>query len=376
MITAPWRPPLCGAILLAACGANPPDTDADDTDVGGPLTWDPSAQGPFTVAHRHDTVTYTTIDGRSREVRVELWYPSEGGGSGEVAYFSSFPTPFPDMVEGADPAPSPWPDGLPLLVFSHGKQATGGSAQPLAHRLVSHGFVVAAPSHTPDTWPPFGADSNELHLDRPGDLTATLDFLADPDAGSPASHPLAGLVNTDRALVGSHSRGVTTSLAALGVPPNMATFDDWCADCSESARTAAAAGFGDPRLVGGVLLDGGVDAERIDGDALASVTAPLLFLTGNDRAQGILDVLDAFSGAPATHVTLDGACHETFANNHPDGGTPSCETLATDEGFDLVGDWALAFARRTLLGDTGPEVAELLDATGTSGRATVTHRAP
>ena len=55
-----------------------------------------------------------------------------------------------------------------------------------------------------------------------------------------------------------------------------------------------------------------------------------------------------------TWVEFAGGCHQTFAMG-------MCPTLDVEEGFRLTSIYALAFARRHLLGDQSAPVLSLLD---------------
>ena len=80
-----------------------------------------------------------------------------------------------------------------------------------------------------------------------------------------------------------------------------------------------------------------------------SITIPLLVMTGDDDGsvknigQGN-QIWEALSGKDATRIDVAGGCHQLF-------GLGACAEIDDDEGFRIVKTYALAFARRRLLGD-------------------------
>jgi predicted dienelactone hydrolase len=78
---------------------------------------DPAQPGPFAVTQLERTLSRPLVDGGDGETSVTIWYPADGAG------------PFP------------------LVVFSHGLDATPAADSLLLQHLASHGYVVAAPQH-------------------------------------------------------------------------------------------------------------------------------------------------------------------------------------------------------------------------------------
>ena len=66
-------------------------------------------------------------------------------------------------------------------------------------------------------------------------------------------------------------------------------------------------------------------------------------------------------------IELEGGCHQTF-------GFGGCGTLEDSLGFQLVGAYAMAFARRHLLNDQSPEAQWLLDGSISLSDKVVLHR--
>lgn len=162
----------------------------------------PVAQdGPYKVGVQILNLTDSTREDRALQIFV--WYPA--------------------LV--ADDAPRPYlPDTTtapyPLIIYSHGFGGGSTEATAVINRLVSQGYVVAAPTHVDrnDGWLPL--------VDRPLDITFVLNALAD----LPEDSTLLGAINTDNVGVMGFSFGGYTTLASGGARIDMTTFADWCAE--------------------------------------------------------------------------------------------------------------------------------------------------
>ncbi|MCA9541035.1 MAG: hypothetical protein KC620_19175, partial [Myxococcales bacterium] len=66
-----------------------------------------------------------------------------------------------------------------------------------------------------------------------------------------------------------------------------------------------------------------------------------------DNPDSLRAMFDLVEGLDLVWIELAGGCHQTFALGF-------CPTLDKDLGFHLVETYALAFARRHLLGDEDP----------------------
>lgn len=339
-----------GWLLAAAC-AGDPATPADDTDTVASEV-DPREPGPYHVGWRTEPLTYTTIDGRSRSLTLQIFYPTEATTGGEVVFRDGFPTPLPELLGDAPPA-----DGVfPVLVHSHGHIATGGAAQPLGVWLGSHGWVVVAPDHTPDTFANILADDAthtppELAVDRPADLSAALDAAA----GWSGAHPLAGHVDAAQAVVSGHSRGTSTVWSVLGATYDADALGETCPGCAQPLLDALTASMDDPRFVGGIGMAGSLRRSVHGDDGELGVAEPFLSMSGSADQVGADTQFASVVGVDLTWVELAGGCHESFASGIP------CPGLDTELGFRIVGTYALAFARHTLLGEDGPLVTGVLD---------------
>lgn len=338
------------------CSTDEAEPPVDDSDEEGPLSWDVLQPGPHHVGYRFETITYTTRDGRERSVGMGAWYPTDDTTGGEVRYTDSFPKPLDGILGDATPAAPHLPGGWPLAVHSHGHQATHGSGQPVGAWLASHGWLVVAPDHLPDTFSTIvsgGSTPPEHWIDRPSDVTAALDYVS----ALPAGHVFAGKVDAHQALLSGHSRGVSTLWTTLGCAFDPASIPDNCPGCAQASLDVLAEGMDEARFVAGVALAGSYPDGLCGADGYAGVTEPVLALTGSANDVGQAGLAARVPTVDLTQVELEGGCHESFASGLP------CPTLDTDLGFHVIGVYTLAFARQRLLGDDSSTTAAVLDGT-------------
>lgn len=110
---------------------------------------------------------------------------------------------------------------LPVVVMSHGLGGHKGDAAFLAERIAAAGYLVLAPDHP--------ADGVDKALQRPTDVAAVLDLLAD------GKQPLHERADLDHVAVYGHSFGGFTALALAGGKPG--SNPEWTAACT-AAPTA------------------------------------------------------------------------------------------------------------------------------------------
>ncbi len=167
----------------------------------------------FTTAASAGEVGFTLLqvrDGPNPPIEVGLWYPAQG-------------TPRATRVGLFTQAlvPDAAPDGrhLPLVVISHGNGGDFAGHSDTALALARAGFVVAAPSHTGDTY----RDQSRA-LDLPGrvrQLSAVIDAVT--TAWSP------GAVDAARIGAFGFSAGGLTALIAAGGEPDLGRIAPHCA---------------------------------------------------------------------------------------------------------------------------------------------------
>jgi len=233
------------ALLLAGCGDK--DTDSgDDTGAEAAALPDYSASGAHTPVTFSDSLTGSS----GVTLAVTAWYPSDEPGDGQpVAYLGLFEGGAYEGLSAACDSPRP------VLVFSHGYGGIGVQSTFFMEHLASHGYVVAAPDHTFNTF--LDNDDSKLPeviVRRPVDIQDTFDWLVAQSAD--ASSPLAGCVDEAGGYaVSGHSFGGYTAYATAGATVNLPT--GGTGDLSDD-RVWAALPMA-PWDAGGTLTDGTAD---------------------------------------------------------------------------------------------------------------------
>jgi predicted dienelactone hydrolase len=303
-------------------GASPPG-DAAVPGHAGAATPDagpggPEADGPHRVGYRQSEVVYTPVGAAEpRTLRLALWYPTDDETGTATAYlFGRIRRP--DVFTGAGLAEG---GPFPVLLFSHGSGGIAEQSVFLTEFFASHGFVVAAPDHTGNTFSDGGGVPAEMFALRPQDVTAVLDHLYD---GGDA--PLAGRLGEDVVLAG-HSFGGYTTLAVTGTAFEVAVIEAACDGggggelfCSiwntdPDVRSQFEAGFLDPRI------DLGIPMAPLGGAVFdfSAIDVPTLLVTaGRDETlpdpQHGDDVWAGLDGADDVRLAFPDAGHFSFAN--------------------------------------------------------------
>ena len=334
--------------------------------------WDFTQKGPYNVGYYETSLTYQPegVTG-SRELRLAFWYPTRAAHGFSISYLNLLARP------NVWHEPIPAPEGpFPLLLFSHGSNGFAEQSYFMTEYFASHGFVVAAPDHTGNTFNDLGGGvPPETMFLRPQDASAVLDAIE----ALPAEHLLHGLVGDTIAMSG-HSFGGYTSLAAAGANYPVDTFLAECANnlwpafvCQSLAASQDIfrAGFLDPRIdliipqaPGGTMAFGSAGAAAID--------VPVLLFTGARDAT----TPNATEGDP-TWAALDGpgdlrvdfatAGHFTFSNAcalaPAIGENDGCGVGFVDleEAYRTINAFSMAFIQRHLFGDDSG--ADILDGT-------------
>ncbi|MSQ84906.1 MAG: hypothetical protein EXR77_18875 [Myxococcales bacterium] len=326
------------------------------------LAWDLAVPGPNGVGYRTFSYTYVPAAGDpTRTIGVNLWYPSPEK-TGTLALYMDF-WPSKVAVVDAKAAPPTVAAGYPVLVYSHGYSGFGGSSPWLAEHFASHGWVVIAPDHTGNMLPDNDAPKpTALWWWRARDVTAAIDFvgtLADK-AG------LAGKPLLDKVILGGHSFGGYTTLCLLGAKFDIAVVAAACKEgkglggaCSEHDIQQYAAGLGDKRVVGGMLLQSGEGNSKWFGTlGMAAIAVPVFLITG-DADGGHLGpnqwktLQPIASIANSLWVDVKKGCHQLL-------GLGKCGEVDEAEGLKITRTYTLAFARRWLLGDMGQVTIDVL----------------
>lgn len=152
------------------------------------------------------------VDNGEKALTTGIWYPSERQvpDSANTVYGLSVALDAPVSVgNGA------------LVILSHGFGGWYAGHADTAIALADAGFVVAAPSHTGNTWSDMSSSIDQWMIDRPQHVSRVIDYVSDhPDF---ADHIDAGKVG-----VYGFSAGGFTAMSLIGAIPN---FDRAQAHC-------------------------------------------------------------------------------------------------------------------------------------------------
>lgn len=207
------------ALLLLGCG------DDGGTPAEPDLTVE--AAGPHPVGTARVTLTDA---GRGRDLPTQVWYPAAPGTAVTgfaIAELEDEPnrTAYADLLAAADPAcpnrtvqaalgAAAAPGPFPLVAFSHCHECTRFSAETVAERLASHGFIVIAVDHVGNTlWNQLAG--NGLPLDgttlttRVADLS--LAIAAAVDGWPPLPADVIAAIDDEHVGVMGHSFGAVTA---------------------------------------------------------------------------------------------------------------------------------------------------------------------
>lgn len=373
----------CAASTSTPAGGSLPqvDTRSDCSQPGaacgdGVPALDPEilfAAGPHDVGYRELELTYRPpATDRDRTLVVSVWYPAASGSGTPAAEYSLAGLA---VAKGrALAAPPVAGDGrFPVAIYSHG---SGGLAQigyPYGELFASHGWILAAPSHAGNTTldrpqDPFA----RILLNRPFDITAVIDGL-ETGLGQPELDKRA---DTSRVFVLGHSLGGYTALAAAGADMDVKRLRASCRGTSCEALAdpqvvaAFGAGFGDPRVVAIAPQAPGFTLELGAGE-LTGVEVPVMLQTGRldlitTQAEESEPLWSALDGPHDLWVEMPRGAHLSFImlcddfpepllkkilpGAYKDGCGPDFTPVA--RAVPALGAYALAFARRHLLGET------------------------
>jgi predicted dienelactone hydrolase len=171
------------------------------------MAYDPFGRGLFPAG----VETLEAIDtGRGRKFPVEIWYPAASGGPEDI-----FDAPRgPRKQQAARNARRPG-GTYPLIVFSHHSGGQRRSATYLCTHLASHGYVVAALTHSEVVAPELSRPATETDEQRAARMKAMIESRV-PDLRLLVDFVLQQQ-NIDAGRIGAvgHSFGGWTVLAAL-----------------------------------------------------------------------------------------------------------------------------------------------------------------
>ncbi len=366
------------ALPDAGSDASPPDAAEDGAppDAAPPPRRTVDEDGPFRVGYTVESVTYTDPEGAPRTLRLALWYPTLDEEGTTARYAATITRQ--GIWDGATPALSA---AAPVLVFSHGNSGVAEQSWFLTEFFASHGWVVAAPDHTGNTFNNLSLPTHLLYELRPLDVSAVVDHL---DA-LPAEHPHAGLLAGPVAQAG-HSFGGYTTLAVAGAALDVDALERFCEEEDPDPEACAylveasdrlRAGWYDDRVAAAIPL---TPFASIFGAGVADTVPPTLLVTG-----GRDETLPPETEADPVWAAMDGpddrwldfpeAGHFSFTDFCfvlGDGDGCGADFADVDEVHAATRAFTLAWARAHVEGDD--EARAWLDAAMDAGLYTLEAR--
>ena len=301
-----------GAVGLSCAGGDggastePTNAGATSTEVAVsvPLRAGQLLDGPGPNGVGFSTITITDV-ARHRPLTVYVWFPIDDPGAApptvyEVARGATFLSPTavtaaPTSISGKGP--------FPLVVISHGSDASGLYYAGYAEMMASYGYVVAAPNHTGNSsLDPEGVATSRPQslLDRPRDLTAIITEMLSTSNKQTAT--LAANIDPNKIAVIGHSRGGLTAFeVAAGYSNDLGGYQ------------------ADPRVKAIVGLAPGADPADLTDDRLVAIKVPTMLIVGtNDNVNTIEPHVtrpwDLVSGRPLYRIELVDGKHLTFGD--------------------------------------------------------------
>jgi len=258
---------------------------------------------------------------RNRDLLVTFWYPSQRGSvvapymdtktAAAIAEDWNLQGNFADRVRTNASLGAPMENGgpFPLLLLEHGSGVVPAIYTILAEGLASHGFVVAATNHPPDSLIAVFPDGHEIrsqpywpvNADRRtqgiaigrfaeevlvADVRFVLDKLEEMSAREPFWH---GHIDMTKIGIVGHSMGGTTAALAT----------------KEERRISA-----------GVNLDGSTFPGMNDDVRPVQLHKPLLFIATEEHASEPGTRAREYSGSESNtyYVTVPGSDHLSFTD--------------------------------------------------------------
>jgi predicted dienelactone hydrolase len=333
------------ALSGAACGEDPAASlEATLAELEAP--------GPYAVGYRSMPVTYTApLTGQPRTVEVLVWYPAEATTGDRPLYVLKAST-----VAVVDAPPLMTLGPRPVVIFSHGHQAYASCSSFFMEHLASHGFVVAAPMHTGNTFIDGDARQTDIYYLRAHDIRATLDAVATGRPAVIAGHSFGGY--TAYALGGATYDVDTASAACAGGTGS----SGFCSTLGSAEAELFRAGLAEPRFAGVLAIDAG-DFPLFGARGVAAVQRPVLHMVAEDSVRDGDPYWDALTAPQRTRVVLTGGDHNDFTDSCALGLGLRCSTLPPAQAYRLLNVFGLAFARQlTGEGTEPPPLADLLTA--------------
>jgi predicted dienelactone hydrolase len=166
------------------------------------------------VAHAGN-VGFTELkisDGSAKPLVIGVWYPTDAPAS---------PQPLLAFMQTVAPAGPVVGRRLPLVVMSHGNGGSYEGHYDTALALAHAGFVVAAISHTGDTWDD-QSHATDMWL-RPAHIHRLIDYML-------AEWPQHDRIDAGRVGMFGFSSGAFTALVVAGGVPDFSKIAPHCVD--------------------------------------------------------------------------------------------------------------------------------------------------
>ena len=381
-------------LLTAAC--QPVQPPVPNTTLSAPTGL--RVDAPTYAVHGPQWVGYQSlvINAESdRPLAVSMWYPARNpDGAPEAVVYdlvhkdATWSPETAPVVHGhallnaaLDDAQGPYP----LVILSHGFTLSTATYSAMAEHYASYGFIVLAPEHIEQFDYTFG-DLWKALIDRPGDVTQTLDYAERLTAADGA---MAGMIDMANVAVVGHSYGGYTALAMAGAQYDLNAYNARCAEIAQDdplfffcapvmpmeAEMAERAGldalpeglwpsFGDQRVTAIIPMAG--DAYLFDQAGLSKITMPVMAMGGSADTGTPLDwgsqlTYDAVASEQKAFVNLVGAEHMIFStpcenqpwiSDHPAYVIFCLDPVwDKDRALDLIHHFSTAFLLDTLKDD-------------------------
>jgi predicted dienelactone hydrolase len=308
--------------------------------------------GPTTVGFQEIKVS----NGTDAPLDVGVWYPSAGAASDQ---------PLGQFVQSVAPQGAVAGERLPLIVVSHGAGGWYGEHIDTALALARAGFVVAAVSHSGDT---YSDQSRSVRIwERPAQIHRLIDYML-------AEWPDHARIDPARVGMFGFSSGGFTALVSVGGMPDLSKTEAHCAahpdyfDCELIKRSGMGYRAGadlppstwvhDPRIKAAVVAAPAL-GYAFGPEGLKDVTLPLQLwraeddhiLPNPDYAEAVRIALprppEFHLVANADHYDFLAPCTPALAKVAPEicVSRPSFDRAAFHETFNRE---VVAFFQRTL----------------------------
>lgn len=363
------------------------DSMDDTADTGWPQIeqpaeppWAVDARGPYNVGYTRRFITYTPLGKTEpREIRIAMWYPTRDADGNNSKYAGLFLRE--EAFNNASVANDPWLEKMPLLVFSHGNAALAEQSYFMTEFFASHGWIVASPDHTGNTFADTGGAINVSSAPiRPQDISRVIDEMFN----LPEDHPLRGRADADHIGMAGHSFGAITTMMTAGASFDLNELIARCESGDLSGRycelledtsqyAAYEAGFYDDRIKVFIPMTPG--GATVFQEGFADINSPVLMFTGEmDASLENIDEGDPIwgwmDGPNQVRANLYTAGHFTFSNMCDILGfiemvfEDGCDTTRFIEpslAYHIINHYSMAFLRLHLFAES--EYAPLFDGT-------------